>query len=194
MILVIFFRQFRTKSPTKYSKSITALAACLLLAACAGPRLTAEDVAIAQYQAEAARACYAAQALPAYADARDAALIAMARALTGDPCKQTNVYDSRAAIAAAQNQALGAAVSGAVIGAGIVAGADVLKTALRQTGNTTNTNITGTGNGAAHYDTRANVDNRISTRGDNAPASASTPASGPDLSTPTTHLTVEARP
>jgi len=171
-------------------------AACAIFAqvGCAGPQVTALDVEIARAQAEAARACYAVQMPPADADARDAALLAMARALAGDPCRATNVYDSRAAIAASQNRALGAAVSGVVIGAGIVAGADVLKTALRQTGNTTNTNITGTGNGAAHYDTRANVDNRISTRGDNAPASASTPASGPDLSTPTTHLTVEAKP
>lgn len=178
----------------KRAISVCAIFAQVAIAGCAGPRVTALDVEIARHQAEAARACYAAQMFPAYADARDAALMAMARALTGDPCKQTNVYDSRAAIAASQNLALGAAVSGAVIGAGIIAGADVLKTAVRQTGNTTNTNITGTGNSAAHYDTRANVDNRISTRGDNAPASASTPASGPDLSTPTTHLTVEAKP
>lgn len=173
---------------------VCAIFAQVALAGCAGPRVTAMDVEIARAHIEAQKACYAAQMFPAYADARDAALLAMARALSGDPCKQTNVYDSRAAIAASQNRALGAAVSGAVIGAGIVAGADVLKTAVRQTGNTTNTNITGTGNSAAHYDTRANVDNRISTRGDNAPASASTPASGPDLSTPATYLTVEAKP
>lgn len=178
----------------KRAISVCAIFAQVALAGCAGPQVTALDVEIARAQAEAQRACWAAQMPPAYADARDAALLTLARALTGDPCKQTNVYDSRAAIAASQNRALGAAVSGAVVGVGIVAGADVLKTALRQTGNTTNTNITGTGNSAAHYDTRANVDNRISTRGDNAPASASTPASGPDLSTPATYLTVEAKP
>lgn len=170
MSLVIFFRQFRTKSPTKYSKSITALAACLLLAACAGPRLTAEDVAIAQYQAEAARACYAAQALPAYADARDAALIAMARALSGDPCRQSNVYDARAKIAEAQNAAAGRIVgniaSAGIAGIGIIAGADVMKTAVKSAGST----ITG--------------DNNVVTRAEGAAS-----ATGPDMSTTTTTTT-----
>ena len=152
----------------KYSKSITALAACLSLAACAGPKITAEDVAIAHYQAEAQRACYAAQALPAYADARDAALVLMARSLGGDPCRATNVYDARHAIAREQNaaagQIVGAVAAAGIAGVGIVAGADVLKSAVKGAGST----ITGDGN--------------VITR-----AEGSASASGPDLSTTTTN-------
>lgn len=170
------------------------------LAGCAGPKVTAEDVAIAQYQAEAARACYAAHAYPVHegGDARDAALLIMARALTGDPCRTTNVYDARAAIAAAQNQAAARIVPGVVSGAvavsGVIAGADMLKTAFRQSGNTTNTNISGGGNSAAHYDTRSANDYRLSSRGDQAPVSATADAAGPDQSTSTTTTTTEARP
>lgn len=173
MSLVIFFRQFRTKSPTKYSKSITALAACLSLAACAGPRLTAEDVAIAQYQAEAARACYAAQALPAYADARDAALIAMARALSGDPCKATNVYDSRAAIAASQNAAasgiIGSIATAGIATAGIIAGADVLKTAVRGAGVHGDGNVAASGQASANHDESTTTTTTTTTHGPGRP-------------------------
>lgn len=151
-------------------RCFASLSMTALLAACAGPRLTAEDVAIAQYQADAARACYAAQALPAYADARDAALIAMARALSGDPCKATNVYDSRAAIAASQNAAasgiIGSVATAGIATAGIMAGADVLKTAVRGAGST----ITG--------------DNNVVTRAEGAAS-----ATGPDMSTTTTTTT-----
>ena len=84
----------------------------LSVSACAGPKITAEDVVIARYQAESQQACYRAQAAQAqqYPDARDAALVIMAQALAGkgDPCRQTNVYDARAQIAAGQNQAAGA--------------------------------------------------------------------------------------
>lgn len=140
----------------------------LSLAACAGPKVTAEDVAIAHYQAEAQRACYAAQALPAYADARDAALVLMARSLGGDPCRATNVYDARRAIAREQNaaagQIVGAVAAAGIAGVGIVAGADVLKTAVKGAGGS----IVGDGN--------------IITR-----AEGSASASGPDLSTTTTN-------
>ena len=159
----------------KYSKSITALAACMSLAACAGPKITAEDVAIAAHQAEAQRACYAAQQLPAFADARDAALIAMARALTGDPCRATNVYDARAKIAVAQNQAasgiVGNIATAGIAGIGIIAGADVMKTAVKSAG----TRITGAGN--------------IITR-----AEGSASATGPDMSTTTTTTTTTHGP
>ena len=61
------------------------------LPACAGPKITAEDVAIARYQSESQQACYRAQAAQAqqYPDARDAALVIMAQALAGrgnNPC------------------------------------------------------------------------------------------------------------
>jgi hypothetical protein len=160
----------------KYSKSITAPVLALLLAGCAGPRVTALDVEIAKAQAEAQKACYAAHQAPDYADARDAALVAMARALTGDPCKTTNVYEARAQIAAAQNQAAGRIVgqiaTAGIAGVGIVAGADVLKTAVRGAG--------------VHFA----GDNNVLSKADGA---AST--TGPDLSTTTTtsqHYTWEA--
>ena len=93
---------------------------------------------------------------PAYADARDAALMAMARALTGDPCKVTNVYDSRAAIAAAQNRAasgiVGSVATAGIATAGIIAGADVLKTAVRGAGVHGDGNVTASGQASANHD------------------------------------------
>lgn len=169
-----------------------------LLSACAGPKITAEDVVIARYQSESQQACYRAQAAQAqqYPDARDAALVIMAQALAGrgnNPCGVTNVYDARAQIATAQNQAAGGAVSslvnGTVITAGIVAGADVLKTAVNNAGAKTTTNITGDHNSASHtsYDTRAHTDNNVSA-GDNSPVSVrNPPVTGPDLSQTTVH-------
>ena len=161
----------------------------LLLAGCAGPQVTALDVEIARAQAETARACYAAHMPPAYPDARDAALLLMARALAPDPCKTTNVYDSRAAIAAAQNQAVGQAVPGVVSGAvalgGIIAGADVLKNAVRNTGGAI------VGNGNTVYDTRSNISSSRQGEG----ASLSAPTNGPDMSAPTTNYHLpEAQP
>lgn len=156
MRLVIFLKAICTKNREKYSKSITALVLLPLLASCAGPRVTAEDVAIARYQAEAQRACWAAQAIPAYADARDAALLVLTQALTGNPCKQVNVYEARQAIAAAQNQAAGQIVgtvaTAGIATAGIIAGADVLKTAVRGAG------VHGDGNVAASGQAKANHD------------------------------------
>jgi len=140
----------------KYNQLYNALLLLPLLAACAGPRVTALDVEIARAQAEAQKACYAAQMLPAYADARDAALAAMARALTGDPCKQVNVYEARAQIAASQNQAAGQIVgtvaTAGIAGVGIIAGADVLKTAVRGAGVHGDGNVTASGQAAANHD------------------------------------------
>lgn len=153
----------------------------LSLAGCAGPQVTALDVEIARAQAEAQRACYAAHMPPDYPDARDAALLLMARALTGDPCRATNVYDARAKIAEAQNQAVGrivpGVVSGAVAVAGVVAGADVLKTGLRNSGGAI------TGNNNTVYDTRSNVSSSRQGEG----ASLSVPTNGPDMSAPVTN-------
>lgn len=173
----------------KYSKSITWAALMPLLAACAGPKITAEDVAIAQAQAETARACYAAQALPAYSDARDAALVLMARSIGGDPCRSTNVYDARAQIAAAQNRAAGQIVGGlttaGIAGVGIIAGADVLKNAVRNSGGAI------TGNNNTVYDTRSNISS--SRQGEGATLSA--PTNGPDMSAPVTNYHLpEAQP
>lgn len=169
-----------------------------LLSACAGPKITAEDIVIARYQAESQQACYRAQAAQAqqYPDARDQALIVMAQALAGrgsNPCGMTNVYDARAQIAAAQNQAAGAVIGNVATAtmatAGIIAGADVLKTAVGNAGAKTTTNITGDHNSATHtsYDTRAHTDNNVSA-GDNSPVSVrNPPVTGPDLSTTTVH-------
>ena len=138
--------------------------------------------------------------MPGYADARDQALVIMAEALASggkDRCASIagmNVYESRARIAEAQNRAAEgvtrSVVSGAVIGTGIVAGADVLKTALTNTGARTTTTIQGDGNTSSHtnYDTRANIDNNLSTRGDSSPVAASNPpVSGPDFSSTEIH-------
>ena len=171
-----------------------------LLAACAGPKITPLDAEIMQYQAAAVSACYEAEAARrqaiGHADARDQALVIMAEALASggrDRCAAVagmSVYESRARIAEAQNRAAEgvtrSVVSGAVIGTGIVAGADVLKTALTNTGARTTTTIAGDGNTASHtnYDTRANTTNNMSTRGDSSPVAASNPpVSGPDQST-----------
>lgn len=167
---------FDEKTAQKIGKIITGAITCAVsLSACAGPALTALDVQIAQAQAETARACYAARQIPAYADARDAALILMAQSLSGDPCRQTNVYDARQAIAAGQNQAagniVGTAARAVTTAVGIVAGADVAKTALKAAGS----KIVG--------------DRNIVTTADNR-----SQARGPDQSTTTTTTTTTTTP
>lgn len=152
-------------------------AACAIFAqvGCAGPQVTALDVEIARHQAEAQRACWAAQQLPAFSDARDAALVMMARAISGSPCKTTNVYEARAQIAAAQNQAAGQIVgtvaTAGIAATGIIAGADLMKAALKNSG----ASIVG--------------DNNIVTR-----AEGSASAAGPDMSTTTTTTTTHHGP
>lgn len=176
-----------------------------LLGACAGPKVTPLDAEIMQYQAAAVSACYQAETARrqaiGHADARDQALVIMAEALASggrDRCAAVagmNVYESRARIAEAQNKAAEgvtrSVVSGAVIGTGIVAGADVLKSALTNTGAKTNTTITGDGNSSSYtsYDTRANIRNDLGTRGDNSTVTANNPpVTGPDQSS-TTEIT-----
>ena len=187
------------KKRTNEKYSIVALLP--FLAACAGPKVTALDAEIMQYQAAAVAACYQAnQRTIVYADPRDQALVIMAEALANggrDKCATIagmNVYESRARIAEAQNRAAEgvtrSVVSGAVIGTGIVAGADVLKTALTNAGAKTTTAIQGDGNTSSHtsYDTRANIDNNVGTRGESSPVAVSNPpVSGPDLSTTEIH-------
>ncbi len=182
----------------------TGMALALGCMACAGPKVTELDAQIMQAQAATVAACYQAEAsrrqMTGYADPRDQALVIMAEALASggrDKCAAIagiNVYESRARIAEAQNRAAEgvtrSVVSGAVIGTGIVAGADVLKTALTNAGAKTNTTITGDNNTASHtsYDTRANVDNNVGTRGDSSPVAVSNPpVSGPDQSVTEIH-------
>ena len=174
------------------------------LAACAGPKVTPLDAQIMQYQAMAVSACYAAESArrqaTGYADPRDQALVIMAEALASggrDRCAAVagmNVYESRARIAEAQNKAAASVTSSVVTGgiavSGIFAGADVLKTALTNTGARTTTTIQGDGNTASHtsYDTRANTTNNMSTRGDSSPVAASNPpVTGPDQSVTEIH-------
>ena len=157
------------------TKMICAACAIFAQVGCAGPKLTALDVEIARHQAEAQRACWAAQQLPAFSDARDAALVMMARAISGSPCKTTNVYEARAQIAAAQNQAAGRIVgtmaTAGIAATGIIAGADLMKAALKNSG----ASIVG--------------DNNIVTR-----AEGSASAAGPDMSTTTTTTTTHHGP
>lgn len=155
----------------------TGMALALGCMACAGPKVTELDAQIMQAQAATVAACYQAEAsrrqMTGYADPRDQALVIMAEA------------QNRAAEGVTRS-----VVSGAVIGTGIVAGADVLKTALTNTGARTTTTIQGDGNTASHtnYDTRANTTNNMSTRGESSPVAASNPpVSGPDQSVTEIH-------
>ena len=178
-----------------------------LLVACAGPKLDSSDVLMIEQarhssHADCVRAVANAETSEMQAIAQMDAQIAgmafmasamarQAQALSGKhPCDQgTNYYDYAARVAEAQNKALSSVtssvVSGAIIGTGIVAGADVLKTAVNNAGARTTTNITGDGNTTNHtsYDTRAHVDNNLSTDGDNSPVSnTNPPVTGPDSS------------
>ena len=103
----------------------------------------------------------------------------------------SNFYDYAARVAEAQNKALssvtGSVVSGAVIGTGIVAGANVLKSALNNAGSHVNTTMQGDNNSHTTYETQSHVDNNVGA-GDNSPISIrNPPVSGPDLSTTTVH-------
>lgn len=177
------------RAATGAAPTITALAVALALSACAGPKVTAQDVQIARYQAETQKACFDAQARQAAGmDARDAALVIMAQALAGrgNPCGQTNVYDARAAIAGTQNRAagqvVGSVVNGTVIGTGIVAGASVLKSAYGAAGDRT---VMGDHNSVTSYDTQSTTTTRQTATGQSTTGN-STPTSGPDQRRTTT--------
>ena len=184
-------------------KTMTAGLLALGCMACAGPKITPLDVQIAQTQADTAQACYAAEAARAqartavqYPDARDAAIIIMAEALAGrdksDPCSSRgmNVYESRAKIAETQNQAAGSitrsVISGAIIGTGIVAGADVLKSALNNAGHNITTTVGDHAN--ARVDNSQHTTQSESTAlGDNSPSvSTASPSTTQDNVTTTT--------
>ena len=175
---------------------ITALVP-MLLSSCAGPAITQLDADIANANAAKTVACYNAQMQAAwkpdaFADAKDQALIIMAQALANasrpDPCAAIggmSVYESRARIAEAQNKAAASVTSSVVTGgiavSGIFAGADLLKTAVKNAGDQTST--VGDGNTRTSIETTANTDNHLSTRGDSSPvAAANPPVTGPDFS------------
>lgn len=168
--------------------------------ACAGPQITTLDVEMMQAQSEAISACYANEIgrrnASSYTDARDQALIIMAEALAGggkDRCAAIagmNAYESRARIAEAQNKAAigvtSSIVTGGIAVSGIIAGADVLKSAIQNAGDQTTT--TGDGNTHTSIETVANTENDLKTTGDNSPSVAENPAvTGPDMSNTETY-------
>ena len=151
----------------------------LFLSSCAGHKLTQYDVEIANAQARMVESCYKskqAQA-PQYSDVKDQALLVAVEALAGkaDRCAdlvKTNAYDTINHVADAQNQALaqvvGSAVTGGIAVTGIVAGANVMKQALKSAGD----KVTMVGKGHTHGSGKDN-----------------SPISGANMSTTTTTIT-----
>lgn len=190
-------------------KTMTAGLLALGCMACAGPKVDSSDVLMIEQarsnsHADCVRAVAAAEASEMQAIAgmdtqiagmafMASAMAKQAQALSGKhPCDQgSNFYDYAARVAEAQNKALssvtGSVVSGAVIGTGIVAGANVLKSALNNAGSHVNTTMQGDNNSHTTYETQSHVDNNVGA-GDNSPISIrNPPVSGPDLSTTTVH-------
>ena len=178
---------------------ITALVP-MLLSSCAGPAITQLDADIANANAAKTVACYNAQMQAAwkpdaFADARDQALIIMAQALANasrpDPCAAIggmSVYEARSRIAEAQNKAAagitGNVLTGAIAVTGIVAGADVLKTAINGAGTTTT--VTGDNNSLTRTstDTTSTATTTQTVSGAGSGATSTSPGStGPSEST-----------
>lgn len=129
----------------------------LFLTSCAGPRITDMDVELERHRMAAVIECYKAKSLarPAFEDARDYALVAMAEALANQAGKDgcaaiagMNAHEARAKIAEAQNASVAnitsALTKGATTIAGIVVGGSVVKEGFKSVG--TKTTITGEGN------------------------------------------------
>lgn len=191
--------------------AIIALAA-LPLVGCAGPKITEQDASMANAAAlsrnycvdarsrgEAARMTAIAQMDPSQQGVAlmAEAMRAQAEALAGkgDPCGSgMNAHEARARIAASQNEAatglVGSLVRGTLIGMGIIEGADVLKTAIKNSGD--KTNIQGDGNSYAQERVTSNADTTTKNFGENGVATSGSPTTtGPDKSTNTT---IEAPP
>jgi hypothetical protein len=188
------------------------LAAVLILAAlplvgCAGPEITAEDASMANAAAlsrnycvdarargEAARMAAIAQMDPSQQGVAlmAEAMRAQAEALAGkgDPCAPgMNAHEARARIAASQNEAatglVGSIVRGSLIGIGIIEGADVAKTAIKNAGD--KTNITGDNNSYGQERVTSNADVTTKNFGEGGTATSGAPTvAGPDKSTNTT--------
>ena len=192
------------------------LAAVLTLAAlplvgCAGPEITAEDASMANAAAlsrnycvdarsrgEAARMAAIAQMDPSQQGVAimAEAMRAQAEALAGkgDPCGSgMNAHEARARIAASQNEAatgiVGSVIRGSIIGLGIVEGADVLKDAIKNSGD----KVSIAGDGNSYGQERVTSDATITTKnvGDGTATSGAPTVAGPDKSTSTV---VEAPP
>ncbi len=193
------------------------LAAVLILAAlplvgCAGPKITEQDATMANAAAlsrnycvdarargEAARMAAIAQMDPSQQGVAlmAEAMRAQAEALAGkgDPCAPgMNAHEARARIAASQNEAatglVGSLVRGTLIGVGIVEGADVIKTAIKNGGD--KTHIAGDGNSYAQERVTSNSETSTRALGEGSSATSAAPVvSGPDKSS---HTTIEAPP
>lgn len=195
-------------------KTMTAVAlGCM---ACAGPKMDSSDVLMIEQarsnsHADCVRAVAAAEASEMQAIAgmdtqiagmafMASAMAKQAQALSGKhPCDQgSNFYDYAARVAEAQNKALssvtGSVVSGAVIGTGIVAGADVLKSALNNAGHNITTTVGDHAN--ARVDNSQHTTQSESTAlGDNSPSvSTASPSTTQDNVTTTTVHEAPATP
>ena len=192
------------------------LAAVLTLAAlplvgCAGPEITAEDASMANAAALNRNYCVNARAqgearrIEAIAKMDPSqqgvalmaeAMRAQAEALAGksDPCATgMSAHEARARIAASQNEAatglVSSVVRGSIIGLGIVEGADVLKDAIKNSGD----KVSIAGDGNSYGQERVTSDATITTKnaGDGTATSGAPTVAGPDKSTSTV---VEAPP
>ncbi|MDY0013866.1 MAG: hypothetical protein RBS40_13355 [Rhodocyclaceae bacterium] len=189
-------------------KLLIALLILATLTGCPGPVLTQYDLDGEIARVNSRTACV--QALAAAEQARADAIArmpesqqalammadAMARqseALAGkDRCASgMGAQEARVRIAESQNKAadgiIGSLARTTLIGLGIVEGADVVKTALKQSGNHTATTITGDGNSTSHEHNQvvSNVENNIKT-GDESTGNVDLTnpnVSGPDNST-----------
>ena len=191
--------------------AVIALAA-LPLVGCAGPEITEQDASMANASALSRNYCVDARARGeaarmeaiAQMDPSQQGVAIMAEAMRaqaealggkGDPCATgMNPYEARARIAASQNEAatglVGSLVRGTLIGVGIVEGADVAKTAIKNAGDRTNIH----GDGNSYTQERVSSNSETSTRalGEGSNATSAAPVvSGPDKSS---HTTIEAPP
>ncbi len=200
------------------TRGISCLAATAILltsTACAGPEFTEQDSSMANAAAlsrnycvdarsrgEAARMAAIAQMDPSQQGVAimAEAMRAQAEALgsKGDPCAPgMNAHEARARIAASQNEAatglVGSLVRGTLIGMGIVEGADVIKTALKNSGD--KTSIAGDGNSYAQERVASNADTTTKNFGENGVATSGSPTTtGPDKSSTVTEVVAPEEP
>lgn len=198
----------------KTMAAIIAIAA-LPLVGCAGPKITEQDATMANAAAlsrnycvdarsrgEAARMAAIAQMDPSQQGVAimAEAMRAQAEALAGkgDPCAPgMNAHEARARIAASQNEAatglVGSLVRGTLIGVGIVEGADVIKTAIKNSGD--RTNITGDNNSYAQERVSSNATITTKNTGENGTATSGSPTTtGPDKSSTVTEIVAPELP
>ena len=200
---------------TRGISCLAAIAILLTLTACAGPKITEQDATMANAAAlsrnycvdarargEAARMAAIAQMDPSQQGVAlmAEAMRAQAEALAGksDPCATgMSAHEARARIAASQNEAatglVSSVVRGSIIGLGIVEGADVLKDAIKNSGD--KTSIAGDGNSYAQERVTSNVDTTTKNFGENGVATSGSPTTaGPDKSSTVTEVVAPEEP